>query len=145
MEDNRIVTLLDGTKISKNEVPIGVIYINEKGQKVKKVVKTSSAEKTNLTSKEGGLFSSISRMGKNVADSVSNTTASVGKTITSTTKKLGDSTTDFAMSTIMKLLKGVNIQSLIDGVEKYGKSSGKNVSATVKFLNKLINLQKNGK
>ena len=28
------VTLLDGTKIPKSQVPVGVIYINEKGQKV---------------------------------------------------------------------------------------------------------------
>lgn len=35
MEDI-IVTLLDGTRISKCEVPIGTIYINEKGVKVKK-------------------------------------------------------------------------------------------------------------
>lgn len=39
MESNSIVTLLDGTKILKSEVPIGVIYFNEKGQKVRKVQK----------------------------------------------------------------------------------------------------------
>lgn len=46
IEDVDIVaTLLDGTKIKKSQVPVGEIYINEKGQKVRKVLKVKTNPK----------------------------------------------------------------------------------------------------
>lgn len=36
---DRIVTLLDGTKINANQIPYGEIYINEDGKKVRKLIK----------------------------------------------------------------------------------------------------------
>lgn len=38
-QNDPIVTLMDGRKVRKSQVPVDVIYINEKGQKVKKVNK----------------------------------------------------------------------------------------------------------
>ena len=46
IEDIDIVaTLLDGAKIKKSQVPVGEIYINEKGQKVRKVLKATTNPK----------------------------------------------------------------------------------------------------
>ena len=38
-QSNTIVTLLDGRKVKKNDVPVGEIYINENGQKSQKLIK----------------------------------------------------------------------------------------------------------
>ena len=48
MEDV-IVTLLNGTKIAKSKVPVGEIYINEKGQKCRKVLKAAKPEEKGTT------------------------------------------------------------------------------------------------
>lgn len=52
MDSDVTVTLLDGTKVAKSQVPAGTIYINEKGVKVRKVVKTAPA--TQLAGGAGG-------------------------------------------------------------------------------------------
>lgn len=46
MDSEVIVTLLDGTKVAKSKVPAGTVYINEKGVKVRKVVKSAPVAPT---------------------------------------------------------------------------------------------------
>ena len=59
MEDV-IVTLLNGTKIAKSKVPVGEIYINEKGQKCRKVLKTVPMA-TKPEEKGGSFFSNMTK------------------------------------------------------------------------------------
>ena len=44
-----IVTLENGTKMPKSKVPINTIYINEKGQKCRKVLKTQASTSSTKT------------------------------------------------------------------------------------------------
>ena len=46
-------------------------------------------------------------------------------------------TNDFANNMIVEMLKGVNVDAVINATEYYGQRSGKDVSITVNFLNNL--------
>lgn len=48
------VTLLDGTKVAKSQVPAGVVYINENGVKVKKVASKTASTAPAVSALLGG-------------------------------------------------------------------------------------------
>lgn len=56
-------------------------------------------------------------------------------------KTVGDSATDFATGIIVKLLKGLDLDGFMKNIEDYHAQTGKDVQATVTFINKLIDLR----
>ena len=65
-------------------------------------------------------------------------------TISGTAKDVGASAISYATDIVTQLLKGVNLDSLIESVDKYGLEHGKDVSDTINFLKRLKDLQSNG-
>lgn len=61
--DDPIVTLLDGTKMPKSQVPVDTIYINENGQKVKKVMHAAPSDEKPVQEEKKSLFSRL-KLGK---------------------------------------------------------------------------------
>ena len=63
---DKIVTLLDGTRIPKSKVPYDEIYINEAGQKVRKVMKIVEKPKE----EDDNLISKIADFAETASDKV---------------------------------------------------------------------------
>ena len=57
------------------------------------------------------------------------------------TRTVGDSATDLATGIIVKLLKGLDLDGFMKNIEDYHAQTGKDVQATVTFINKLIDLR----
>ena len=119
------VTMLDGTKVAKSQVPEGVVYINENGVKVRKVKKaTPTAAQTPTTSKPANLFDNL----KNIAGiKLPNILSSVNL--------------DEGISKL-KGLKGIDTKSLVDMLQNItGKTGGANgISNMVSGVAKNINV-----
>ena len=149
MEDV-IVTLLDGRKIKKSQVPVGEIYINEKGQKVRKVLKVVPAppqpeEKkkpfANLTQKLGA---GLAKTKQSVTSAVVSGSSQLIKVSKDTFSKIGErrkrakaNANAFMDSLVAKLMAKMNIGKTIQSLEEYQKTSGKDVSDLINFLKKL--------
>ena len=153
MEDV-IVTLLNGTKIAKSKVPIGEIYINEKGQKCRKVLKTVPVT-TKPETKGGAFFSNMTKqlndgLGK-LKDGVSTAAiqgtsqiikgaGQVGQLVKTTKSKISGvkaSAAAFMDSLIAKAMAKINIGKTIESLEEFQKTNGKDVSDLIIFLKKL--------
>lgn len=153
MEDV-IVTLLDGTKIEKSKVPVGVIYINEKGQKCRKVLKTVPVAAKPET-KGGSFFSNMTKqlndgLGKlkdgASAAAIQGTSqlikgaGQVGQFVKTAKNKLSGvkaNAASFMDSLIAKAMAKINIGKTIESLEEYQKTNGKDVSDLINFLKKL--------
>ncbi len=59
-------------------------------------------------------------------------------------KDASNAAVSFATNIIVKLLKGVNLDTILMATKAYGTKSGKDVSSTVKFIDNLKSIQ-NGK
>ena len=153
MEDV-IVTLLNGTKIAKSKVPIGEIYINEKGQKCRKVLKTVPVA-TKPETKGGAFFSNMTKqlndgLGK-LKDGVSTVAiqgtsqiikgaGQVGQLVKTTKSKISGvkaSAAAFMDSLFAKAMAKINIGKTIESLEEFQKTNGKDVSDLIIFLKKL--------
>ena len=145
-----IVTLSDGTQMPKSKVPVGTVYINEKGMKVRKVLKPTTPPEPKP--EDNSLFSKISAAASVAGSFIGDTAASVGSsvasaassaadTVSSAAKSVGNSAVEFATGMIVKLLQGLDIDSFLSATEEYGKKNGKDVKSTVNFLNKLKSLR----
>lgn len=114
MEDV-IVTMLDGTKVAKSEVPEGVVYINENGLKVKKVKKVVAATPQHSAAKSSSIFDSLKDM---VGQKLPNILSSVNL--------------DEGIAKI-KGLKGIDTKSLVDILQNL-KGSGKSGASGISNL-----------
>lgn len=65
--EEKIVTLLDGTRIPKSRVPYNGIYINENGQKVRKVMKVVELTKDENSKK---IFNKIGELAATTSDKI---------------------------------------------------------------------------
>lgn len=101
---------------------------------IKKLKKEASKAANNVGK---GIGSAASSVCKGVATAASN----VADTVSGVAKNVGDSASEFGTNLILKLLKGLDVDAILKATETYGRQSGKNVSATVKFLNNLKSLR----
>lgn len=134
-----IVTLLDGTKLPKEQVPAGASYINEKGQKCQKALKVTPAVQPEK--KDQNLIGNIAqKIGTGVVTG-SNQLIKVSK---NTIEKIGEKRRKAKASAgalmdvmVSKLMNKMNIGKTIQSLEEYQKSTGKDVSDLINFLKKL--------
>lgn len=143
MEDV-IVTLLDGTKVKKSTVPVGEIYINEKGQKVRKVLKvnpaTPNSGKKPLANLSQRLGSGLAKAKESVSNAVVNGSSQLikaTKTIGEKRKKAKESAAAFMDVMVAKLMSKMKISETIKSLEEYQEKTGKDVSDLINFLKKL--------
>lgn len=157
MEDV-IVTLLDGTKVKKSQVPIGEIYINEKGQKVRKVqkmvqvVKKSDDKKgKTVESLSPKLNSNFGKAREGIASAITQGSSQVSEGATqllhvakNSFDKIGEqkqrakkSAYAFMNTILARLMNKINIGKTIQTLEEYQKTSGKDISNLIDFLKKL--------
>lgn len=134
-----VVTLLDGTKLPKDQVPAGAFYINEKGQKCHKALKVMQAAQPEKKDQKflGNLAQKIGTgvvTGSNQLIKVSkNTISKIGE------KRRKAKASAGALMDVMvsKLMNKMNIGKTIQSLEEYQKSTGKDVSDLINFLKKL--------
>ena len=147
MEDV-IVTLLDGTKVKKSTVPVGEIYINEKGQKVRKVLKVNPATpnlgKKPLANLSQRLGSGLAKAKESVSNAVVNGSSQLIKVSKNTFGKIGekkrrvkDNALAFMDVMVAKLMAKMKIGDTIQSLEEYQEKSGKDISDLINFLKKL--------
>lgn len=103
-----IVKLLDGTEMLKSKVPLGEIFINEKGQKARKVIKPTAP-----------------------------TNPSPEAVQAKSTSTQDDDVHSFGANIISRLLKGVDLDAILAGLDAYEKQSGKSAKQLRDFINKL--------
>lgn len=134
-----VVTLLDGAKLPKDQVPAGAFYINEKGQKCQKALKVMQAAQPEKKDQKflGNLAQKIGTgvvTGSNQLIKVSkNTISKIGE------KRRKAKASAGALMDVMvsKLMNKMNIGKTIQSLEEYQKSTGKDVSDLINFLKKL--------
>lgn len=116
--ENVIVTLLDGTKVAKSEVPVGVVYINENGVKVKKVApKATSAAPAAASALLGGnLLGGLKDMVNQKLPSI-----------------MSNFDVDGALKKLQTIpqLKGVNLQSLEGLLKNLKGGKSNNISGLI--------------
>lgn len=134
-----VVTLMDGKKIPKEQVPAGEFYINEKGQKCQKALKVTPVVQPEKKDQKflGGL---VQKIGTGVVAG-SNQLIKVSK---NTFEKIGEKRRKAKASAgalmdvmVSKLMNKMNIGNTIQSLEEYQKSTGKDVSDLINFLKKL--------
>ena len=135
-----VVTLLDGTKLPKEKVPNGEIYINEKGQKCRKMLKVVPAQNQPEAMEKGRLNDFKQKVGTALVNG-SNQLIKVSK---STFSKLGEkgrnakvSAGAFMDSMMTRLIEKMQIGKTIKSLEDYQKESGKDVHDLIDFLKKI--------
>jgi len=126
-EIDAVVTLLDGTKMRKSQVPNGEIYINEKGQKCRKVLKVIPVQHKPETTDE----KRAKKFAQKIKAAVVNGSAQLIKVSKNTFKKIGEkrkrakaSAGAFMDSMMAKLMAKMQIGKTINSLEEYQKSSG---------------------
>jgi len=127
MENDPIVTLLDGTKIRKSEVPVDVVYINEEGKKVKKVIKKAAAAPqptgegffSGLAKKAAAAGKTLSETAKTVGSTLGETAASAGETISQTAGKVGSAIGKTAAAAGEAISQGTQVakEKIADGTD----------------------------
>ena len=78
---------------------------------------------------------------KHVGENVSSAADTVGSSVSGAITKAVDSSTEFAASIVSKLLKGLDIDAVVKATMDYHNQTGKDVTATINFLNKLKSIQ----
>ena len=139
MEDI-IVTLLNGTKVPKSKVPVGEIYINEKGQKCRKVVEVVETQKVPEPKRNGVLGDFTQKVTSGLVNG-SNQLIKVSK---DTFSKIGEKRRKakanagaFMDSIFEKLVAKMQLDKTIKSLENYQKESGKDVHDLIDFLTKI--------
>lgn len=130
-----VVTLLDGKKLPKEQVPAGEFYINEKGQKCQKALKVTQVAQPEKKDQKflGNLAQKIST---GVANG-SNQLIKVSKKIGEKKRRAKDSAYAFMDVMVAKLMNKIKIGDTITSLEEYQKNTGKDVSDLINFLKKL--------
>jgi len=78
---------------------------------------------------------------KKLKEKASETAANVGKGVATVSSNVADSSAELATAAITKLLSGIDIDKVIAATESYHEKTGKDITATINFLNKLKALQ----
>lgn len=135
-----IVALLDGTKLPKEQVPAGEFYINEKGQKCRKVLKVVPVQKTQ-EAMEKGRFDNLSKKVSTALVNGSNQLIKVSKTaigkIGEKSRKAKASASSFMDSMMDRLIEKMQLDKTIKSLELYQKENGKDVHDLIDFLKKI--------
>ncbi len=134
-----VVTLLDGKKLPKEQVPAGAFYINEKGQKCQKALKVTQVAQPEKKDQKflGNLAQKIGTgvvTGSNQLIKVSKNT--FGK-IREKKRRAKDNAYAFMDVMVAKLMNKMKIGDTITSLEEYQKKTGKDVSDLINFLKKL--------
>lgn len=127
MEDV-IVKLLDGTEMPKSEVPVGTIYINENGQKVKKVLKPAQPKAKVEQEEQKGLLGKLKS----------------GKNNSGNENPLVQKLRDLAQKNLPKLLTVIPFDKVTAGLNKFQENKGVNVQPVLNFVQGLSNSAKTG-
>lgn len=134
-----VVTLLDGTELPKEQVPAGVTYINEKGQKCQKALKVTPTVQPEK--KDQKFFGNLAQR---IGTAVAKGSSQLIKVSKNTFGKIGEkknrataSASAFMDRMMAKLMAKMNIGKTIQSLEEYQKTSGKDVSDLINFLKKL--------
>ena len=139
MEDI-IVTLLNGTKVPKSQVPVGEIYINEKGQKCRKALKVVATQKAPEPKRKGVLGNFAQKITSglvNGSNQLIKVSKSAVKTIGEKGQKAKASANAFMDSMFTKLIEKMQLDKTIKSLENYQKESGKDVHDLIDFLAKI--------
>lgn len=155
MDPNKIVTLLDGRKVAYKDVPNNSIYINDQGQKFRKIIKVvtktvaapkpaaPAPPKPEQQSGIGGFFSGLAKSVSDAAASVADTVTSVADSVTAEIGDLSDSVTKLAEIKIREMLKNIDFQAAIDSLNDFEAKTGKDTSPLKNFIIKLKDYSKN--
>lgn len=149
-EQEPVVTLLDGTQVRKSQVPAGEIYINENGQKVRKVLKVvpvppkPEEKKKPFAKLSQKLGEGLSKAKESVSAAVVNGSSQLIKVSKNTFGKIGEkkrrakaSAYAFMDVVVANLMNKMRIGDTITSLEEYQKKTGKDVSDLINFLKKL--------
>lgn len=90
-----------------------------------------------LKQKAGDVANKVGKGFNATTSSVENDSETATPITAGEAKNEGNHTNEFANNMMSEMLKGVNVDAVIKATEHYGQRSGKDVSATVKFLNNL--------
>lgn len=134
-----VVTLMDGKKLPKEQVPAGEFYINEKGQKCQKALKVTP---TVQPEKKDQKF--LGNIAQKIGTGVVTGSNQLIKVSKNTFEKIGEKRRKAKASAgalmdvmVSKLMNKMNIGKTIQSLEEYQKSTGKDVSDLINFLKKL--------
>ena len=149
MEDV-VVTLLNDQKVKKSEVPIGQIYVNEKGQEVRKELKVvpisnpKFGEKSSFAKFSQKVSSALKKKKKTVVSTANTTSLQLVKVTKDSITRIGEKrrkVKDNAMALmdvmLAKLMAKINIEETIQSLEVYQERSGKDASDLISLLKKL--------
>ena len=78
---------------------------------------------------------------KKLKDEASKAASNVGKGVTDAASNVVDSSAELATAAITKLLNGLDVDKVIAATESYHEKTGKDITATINFLNKLKSLR----
>jgi len=78
---------------------------------------------------------------KKLKDEASKAASTVGKGVANAVSNISDNSAELATAAITKLLSGIDIDKVITATESYHEKTGKDITATINFLNKLKALQ----
>lgn len=121
---DKIVTLLDGTRIPKSRVPYDAIYINEAGQKVLKVMKIvekPKEEDNKLVSKIGEFAAIATDKVTDVAQKTWENTKDTATQAGEWTKHTAEKTSEFAKQTAQDVSEWVQENESIQNALEKGK------------------------
>lgn len=134
-----VVTLMDGKKLPKEQVPAGEFYINEKGQKCQKALRVTQVAQPEK--KDQKFFGNLAQR---IGTAVAKGSSQLNKVSKNTFGKIGEkknrataSASAFMDRMMAKLMAKMNIGKTIQSLEEYQKTSGKDVSDLINFLKKL--------
>lgn len=124
--EDKIVTLLDGTRIPKSRVPNNEIYINEAGQKVRKVIKVvekTEEEDNKLISKIGEFAAIATDKVTDVAQKTWENTKDAATQAGEWTKQTAEKTSEFAKQTAQDVSEWVQENESIQNALEKGKQA----------------------
>ena len=136
--EDKIVTLLDGTKIPKSRVPYDEVYINEEGQKVRKVMKVVEKPKE----EDNNLLSKIGEVAAIATDKVTDAAQKTWENTKDAANKAGDWTKQTAQNASEWIQENEKIQNAIaKGKQAYYFVSDKTTAAVQVVGNKFAELK----
>lgn len=146
---DKIVTLLDGTRIPKSKVPYDEIYINEAGQKVRKVMKIvekPKEEDDRLISKIADFAETASDKVTDVAQKTWESTKDAASQAGEWTKQTAQKTSELARQTVQDASEWVQENEAIQNALQKGKQaylfvSDKTTTAVQVVGNKFVELK----
>ena len=136
--EDKIVTLLDGTRIPKSRVPIDEIYINEAGQRVRKVMKIVERPKE----EDNKFFSKIGEVAATATDKVTDAAQKTWESTKDAAVHAGEWTRQTAQNVSTWAQENEKVQNAIQkGKQAYLFVSDKAVSTVQVVGGKLVELK----